>query len=247
MAEESEILAYIGENEKILLTQEKEKESYISKKNSLLVKADLAAASIDQLKSEKMETQKSIDTINLSVEDHEKKLKELEQKRTYILTGGGKNADLEVIKEQIEDESADRSALEDEIYALWEKIEGVESRIEQAKNELDTIKTEVDTKAVEIDDKIELINNEIEKINLRIHEKLESLSKENTEAYNFCKRLRDKDIMPSAVPLRGSVCSGCNCNLPPDVVNKVIEGQLVNCPLCNRFLYFIEEPETAEE
>ena len=241
MTEESNILAQMGEDEKILLKHKKKKEGFITKKNEFLNKVAQVAESIDHLQSKKKDTQKSIDTINLSVEEHEVKLKELEEKRTYILTGGGKNADLEIIKERIEEENADRSALEDEIYALWEKIEKVESEIEQNRADLDRIKEEADEKAREIDSEISIIDDNITEINERIDKRLEHLKHENADASTFYERLRAKQIVPSAVPLRGSACSGCSCNLPPDVQNKVIEGQMVNCPLCNRFLYYIEQ------
>ncbi|MFC1479569.1 hypothetical protein ACFL6F_03135, partial [Planctomycetota bacterium] len=144
-------------------------------------------------------------------------------------------------------ENADRSKLEDEIYALWEKVEGVESRIDQTKIDLGRIRHEVDIKAGEIDLEIKRIDGEIAKLNGLIDERLEILNKENAEAYNFFKRLQTKEIIPSAVQLKGSACCGCSCSLPIDVQNKIKEGQLVKCPLCNRFLYYIEEPIDEEE
>jgi predicted nucleic acid-binding Zn-ribbon protein len=243
MSDISSLLAKIGEYERILLNYKKEKNNYITQKEHLKDRINKINEDLEKLKEQKVETQKSIDAINLSVEEHEEKIKELEQKRTYILTGGGKNADLEIIKEKIAEESADQSALEDEMLGMWEKIEHVQEQISQASDNLGQIQTEVTAKETEYEQKIEAVNKEIESITDNLEDQLKTLGDHDSEAFNFFHRLQDKSVLPSAVPIQGTFCMGCSLDLPPDVVNKVREGLLINCPQCRRFLYYEEQEE----
>lgn len=47
------------------------------------------------------------------------------------------------------------------------------------------------------------------------------------------------------VPVRGTVCGGCNMNIPAQVVNEIkMHDKLILCELCARILYLEEDLET---
>ena len=197
---------------------------------------------IETLRQEKQATQKSIDTINLSVAVYEEKLKELNEKRNFILTRGGKNADLQMIKKQLEETGADRSKLEDEIIVLWEKIEKVEAKIHEARNDLEQLKKEIDTKTVQIDGRISEIDAKIASLNAAVEAKVTELGGKSGEACSWVQRLQGKTVRPAAVGIEDEKCNGCYFSLPPDLLNKVQEGDaIIKCPNCYRLLYFKEE------
>ena len=42
---------------------------------------------------------------------------------------------------------------------------------------------------------------------------------------------------PAVVPLRGEICSGCNMNVRPQIINEVLAGEIRACSQCGRLLY----------
>lgn len=243
MVEITGILSTVGEYELVLIESRKRKQMFLDEKDKILASFEEDENSVEKIKILKMEAQKSVDEINLSVAEHDEKLKELNNKMNYILFGGGKNVDLEIIKKQINEEKADRSVLEDGMIELWEKIERVEKEIEDAKESLEDLRVEIDKKNIELDEKIKKTDKDIKHITKCINESIEQLNPDNTEVYNMYLRLQEKEVQPSAVAIVDGNCHGCFLDLPPDIVNKIREGNPTKCPNCYRILYFKEEGE----
>ncbi len=248
MAQTHVILAELSRLETEVIALEKDKQEFADKKTELLATIEEKESTLNSLKAEKTETQKNVDALNLSVGEFDQKLKELEDKRKYILSGGGKNADLAIITEQQDDVKADQSVLEDKVCELWEKIDSIQENIDRAAAEFNSFKESVHSEAGEIDKNIGVIGSKIDKLASDIKVKLEDLKGENREAFDFYTRLQDKSVRPAAIHIANGNCQGCFLALPPDVVNKIHDSiDLIKCPNCYRFLFVPEEePEEAE-
>jgi len=246
MVEINGILATVSKFELQLLDTVNKKEECLDKKNQILISLEENKNAVEKIKKLKMETQKSVDNLNLSVAEYDEKLKELNSKMNYILFGGGKNADLEIIKKQIGAAKADRSVLEDEMIVMWGKIEKVEKDIKEATKSLELLKTDITRKTDEIDTAVMKLNEDIGVLNTKISENIEKLNPDNAELHAMYMRLQQKEVTPSAVTVRDGICQGCFLDLPPDVVNKIMDGSPGKCPNCYRILCYNEEENDQE-
>jgi predicted nucleic acid-binding Zn-ribbon protein len=147
-----------------------------------------------------------------------------------------------------------------EYQALTHEIKQAEINLEKQKHAL--VQKKEDSK--ENDEQMEALQQKIETDKEALLSKARDARKPLQEfqtKLNRCKKIRQeltRDIKPDALELyarlmktrapravvtaNGNVCSGCNINLPPQVVGDIMKAdRLVICENCARILYIAED------
>ncbi len=50
-------------------------------------------------------------------------------------------------------------------------------------------------------------------------------------------RVNGKGHFGAFAPIEGNCCAACNLSIPTSQLQRVISGEMINCPTCMRFLY----------
>jgi len=180
----------------------------------------------------------------------------------------------EVQKKRLEDELEERrealkklqieqreryQALLHEIDLLKKQISMQEERIIGLMVELDDAKARFDEDQKRIKAEIETLDEQCREVDVELAEAMEarkSLEKKRQpliqevepELLSKYRRIRQsKGTGPAVVPLRGNICSGCNMNVRPQIINEVLAGEIRTCSQCGRLLYDKETLSREEQ
>lgn len=197
-------------------------------------------ARIEKLKEERERLVKRIEELKQEIEKHKvaieecrKRLRRAEETLKLVKKAEEYKA---LLRERARNEDCiiklknSLSALEEEIRALEEKRED-KRRIKQIE-ELTEELSDVRYSQSRLQDKLEGLKSNLEKI------------KEETEREIWLEyeNLKRKYGLPIILPVdsMGS-CAHCGTKLPSALYSRVIQGEVVVCPSCGRFVYYERE------
>lgn len=199
---------------------------------------------IKELQDSVAELQQKIDTaearrreLDSELADELSRIKERQSKMMQVQT----NREYQSLLKEIEDGKRNNKDREDEIIQLMEQVESFEKTMaEQAgscKKEEKSIADESGT-----------VKALVKKLNAQ---KTKILKKRNSKAKNFdaglLKKydlLRERRNGKAVVGVADGVCQGCFMTIPPQQYNEILRGDsLMNCPTCQRILYYLESAE----
>ena len=83
------------------------------------------------------------------------------------------------------------------------------------------------------------VEREIDDLRLRREEYVKALDR---EVYRMYTKLFEARRGLAVVETRGEVCRGCNMNIPPQLFVEIKKNEkIIQCPQCNRILYWKAE------
>ena len=148
------------------------------------------------------------------------------------------NKEYQIMLQQIQDAKADGELVEEKILILFE--------------ETDKIKNEIGLEFIKIKEEEKVFTEEKKNVQMRIAEiderlaVLESKRKQLTPGLDlkffsqYERILNSRDGL-AIVSVIDNSCSGCNMNVPPQVINLIkMYESIVTCEVCNRILYIKE-------
>ena len=195
------------------------------------IEVDLTIIEDNKRKYRSLES--DIQTNDSKIEKSREKLKSVKTNKEYQSS----LKELDDIKEMT-------SKIEDEMLQCLESVESIEKDIENKKNEYENL-TEITEKEKTI------INRESDQDKVRLNQLDQEL--------NEIKKIVDPDLLDKynmvkgkvgiivVAFVKGSVCQGCNMNIPPQMYNEMQRfDKLSICPHCQRIIYPVisEEEET---
>ena len=195
-----------------------------------------------------MESKAGLDSITEKIHTLKKTCRELERevqdgadqmtKRKARLSLLKSNKEYQSTLKEIEDLKKRISEKEDRILEIYEEVETAEGQMAQAEKEVKIQTRQVAEEKQEIEKSAE--KNQAE-LGRRQNERQEALAQMDP---NFLSRFDNLRTRPGAVfiaPVKDAVCFGCNMNIPPQLYNELQRmDQLIQCPHCERILYFQE-------
>jgi predicted nucleic acid-binding Zn-ribbon protein len=140
-------------------------------------------------------------------------------------------------------------ALLHEIDLLKKQIAAQEERIISVMVELDDAKARFEEDQKRIKAEMEALDKQCAEVDAELAEAIEArktleqkrkplLGHVDAELLSKYRRIRkNKTSGPAVVPLRGEICSGCNMNVRPQIINEVLAGEIRACSQCGRLLY----------
>ena len=185
-----------------------------------------------ELDSTLKNTQLKLKEKELELAQKEGQVKKLDGQLSLVKT----NKEYSVLQQEISSLKADNSLLEEEIIRKMDEVEAVKEEVRKEKERL----TEV-TKSFAAQEQ-ELVTQE-KNLQARLEEILKQrqdiVSKLPPDIAGLYDRIASKKEGLALVPVSGDVCSACQMQLRPQVVNELRLGeQIITCESCSRILFF---------
>jgi predicted nucleic acid-binding Zn-ribbon protein len=155
------------------------------------------------------------------------------------------NKEYQAALKEIDDIKQGCNDLETEVLVIMEKADALTRAIKEQEIEDQTWKQEFEKKK-------EALQTEIKKSDLE----LGTQKKMRTEAVQGVQPdlVKKYDVLiqrrqgVAVVSIQDGLCQGCNMNIPPQKILEIRKSNnaIMNCPYCNRILYFDEEPVESD-
>ncbi len=139
---------------------------------------------------------------------------------------------------EIEKAKKDRSALEDEILQLMEKVDQAQQVWRERENAAKSVAGEREKQIADLEAKQKSLEEQI----AQKQKERDALAAGYPQPlYQRYQTLRKGQRVAVVVPIRAEQCSGCHMRLSPNLINEVKRGQTVMfCEHCSRMV-FLEE------
>lgn len=196
---------------------------------------------LESCNQELEKAKKALSEVKARRKDLESKVSELEakiKKRYMQLYEVKSNKDYQEMLLEIDDLKEKKATLEDQVLELMEATEEMEQKVKLAKEA-------VNQKQKEVEEKKDALKKEMEGITIslkRMESERENLKAEiEPDLFSTYKRLMD--LKGSALsPVIKGVCQLCHMSIPPQKFIELLKCQtLMNCPNCERIIYWGEE------
>ncbi len=174
---------------------------------------------------------------------------ELESQEAGIKKSKGRLSELKTNKEyqahlfEIELAEKKRGQIEEQLLLVMDHAETVEQQLAKAKEEvaqqdiaLNAALSKAETAELDIDRELEVLNHSHTTLVRQLDERL----------FKQYEHVRAAHTDRPMVPIHGGTCSGCQLQVPPQLVSEVKrEDALHVCSHCQRFLFWPSDPVEA--
>jgi len=202
-------------------------------------------ADINKRQTSITEKREKIVRHSLTIENAEKRRKELEAEieaevthikdRQSKLMNVQTNREYQSLLKEIEESKKNNKRREEEIVQLMEQVETLQKKVSDQEN---VCKAE-EQLLLEVDEKIALLAQETKEK----REKLEKTREQQVKKIPDNLRRRYDQLLAkrNGLAITGvinGVCQGCFMNIPAQQFNEVLRGeQLLSCPTCQRMMF----------
>ena len=164
----------------------------------------------------------------------EENIKKLKQQLYQIKT----NKEYTVLEKEIQSQKADTSILEEEIIKILDEIDNSKKKVMEYKINFQQEKQHTDSEKKKIEEIQKEKESGLGELESRRREFVINIDNGILKKYEKILYAKDGTAL---VPILESACSGCNMNLPPQVINEVkIKSDLIFCGNCSRILYALD-------
>ena len=183
---------------------------------------------VEELEKERRKKEKEL-------EGEKEKIKKLEVKLYDVKT----NKEYQALLKEIESAKEANDRTEEDVLVLMDKVEDLKKDYETSQVELKRLEKESEIERAEIEKETRSMDEVIAKLTTERDNLLSIVSENLRTTYNI---LREKRGGIAVTNVRNGVCLGCNMNIPPQLFIGVTKNkQLIQCPSCNRILFFRED------
>jgi predicted nucleic acid-binding Zn-ribbon protein len=184
---------------------------------------------------------KSTKQLEADVQSENDHMAKIKTKLTAVKT----NKEYTAILTEVDSVKEKVSAFEDKELEIMESLEvkagelpAIESRFKEEENNFKEYKAKKEVEAKRVQGEREVVIGKRQAI-------LDLIEPKRLELYN--KVLKRNDGV-AVVAVRDSMCQGCFHRLRPQVVIDVkVSKEIIECPHCYSFLYWVEETETEDQ
>ncbi len=183
---------------------------------------------VEELEKERRKKEKEL-------EGEKEKIKKLEVKLYDVKT----NKEYQALLKEIESAKEANDRTEEDVLVLMDKVEDLKKDYETSQVELKRLEKESEIEKTEIQKETRSMDAVIAKLTTERDNLLSIVSENLRTTYNI---LREKRGGIAVTNVRNGVCLGCNMNISPQLFIEVTKNkQLIQCPSCNRILFFRED------
>lgn len=182
---------------------------------------------IDELEKERRKKEKELEV-------DKEKIKKLEVRLYDVKT----NKEYQALLKEIEAAKLVNDRTEEDVLVLMEKVEDLKKDNEDSAVHLKTIEKESEAERLVIEKEVKSMDAIIAKLT---QERDNLLSVVSDNLRNIYGILKEKRAGIAVTNVRHGVCLACNMNIPPQLFIEATKNkQLIQCPSCNRILFFRE-------
>jgi len=235
----------------------------------LLVSLQEIAIESNKIRSLLNSVDHRIDTLNDGLKEFEKiiqekeaVLKELDQKyRSYEsdvqmnldritkskvkLRSAKTNKEYQSSVKEIEDMEAINSKIEDEMLDFLEHMESAENTLTQTRAEYTKRVDQTNVEKVAIENEADNGKQQLVRLDEDWQKISGQIDSDLLETFNKAKLNQANGI--AIVAAKNAVCQGCNMNIPPQLYNELHRfDRLINCPHCERIIYWDDHNGRSE-
>ncbi len=168
------------------------------------------------------------------------RIKERQSKMMQVQT----NREYQSLLKEIEDAKKVNKDREDEIIRVMEQSESLGKILEEQVSLCERDESSLGERKK----KLESLRKAVDKKKRAVLKERQAKSKGLDD--NLLRRydmLRDRRNGRAVVGVTNGICQGCYMAIPPQQYNEILKGdRMLNCPTCQRILFFLEEKEAAE-
>lgn len=181
----------------------------------------------EELEKERRKKEKELDS-------DKDKIKKIESKLYEVKT----NKEYQALLKEIEAAKTINDKTEEDILTLMEKIEELKKDYESSQTGLKKRGKDIEIEKTRLDTEIQSMDKIIGELKTQRDNLLSIISNELRSKYNMLKGRRGGVAITN---VKNGVCLGCFMNIPPQLFIEVTKNKkLIQCPSCNRILYFTE-------
>jgi hypothetical protein len=182
---------------------------------------------VEELEKERRKKEKEL-------EGEKEKIKKLEVKLYDVKT----NKEYQALLKEIESAKEANDRTEEDVLVLMDKVEDLKKDYEASQTELEKLEKESEIEKKAMEKETRSMDEVIAKLTTERDNLLSIVSDNLRNTYNI---LRERRGGIAVTNVRNGVCLGCNMNIPPQLFIEVTKNkQLIQCPSCNRILFFRE-------
>ena len=198
--------------------------------NHALGMLDRARQKLDGLAKKKKEREQHLEDVN-------EKIKKLRARVTDIKT----NKEYQAHLKEIESAEKDQRAVEDEVLVVMEELDIAQKEMKALEAKVKVEEEEINVFRKKLQEEAVAMESEIGDLRLRRGEYVKALDR---EVYDMYTKIIEAKKGLAVVETRGEVCQGCNMNIPPQLFVEIKKNEkIIQCPQCNRVLYWKPEPD----
>lgn len=137
-----------------------------------------------------------------------------------------------------------RAQLEEERDSLKEAVEGFEADVAEKAEKTSALEAQIKEEESTIADEEKKSGSSVEGLQSKRKELKSKLPKTLARKYEFIASRRPGAAVVGATD---GVCTGCHMRMPPQLFNELQVGRrVIQCPSCQRILFFQPAPEAEE-
>lgn len=225
--EAQKIESAIMENEQKLLQAPRRLKQMEEELSGISQKIDKEKEIIEELEKERHKKEKELEV-------EKDKIKKLEMKLYDVKT----NKEYQALLKEIEAAKEANDRTEEDVLVLMDKVEDLRKDNEASVVRLKTLERESADEKARIEKEMESMDAVIAKLTAERDNLLSIVSDSLRNIYGI---LREKRGGIAVTNVKNGVCLGCHMNIPPQLYIEVTKNkQLIQCPSCNRILFFRE-------
>ena len=182
---------------------------------------------IDELEKERRKKEKELEV-------EKEKIKKLEVRLYDVKT----NKEYQALLKEIEAAKETNDRTEEDVLVLMEKVEDLKKDYENSHVHLKEIERQSEGERAVIEKEMKSMDEVIARLTQERDNLLSVVSENLRNMYRILKEGRGGIAVTN---VKNGVCLGCNMNIPPQLFIEVTKNkQLIQCPSCNRILFFRE-------
>jgi len=225
--EAQKIESLIMENEQKLLQAPKKLKAMEDELSGVRQKIEKEKEIIEELEKERHKKEKELEV-------DKDKIKKLEVKLCDVKT----NKEYQALLKEIESAKEANNRTEEDVLVLMDKVEDLKKDYDTSTEYLKKREKESETEKAQIEKEMRSMDKIIAKLTTERDNLLSVVSDSLRNIYGI---LREKRGGIAVTNVKNGVCLGCNMNIPPQLFIEVTKNkQLIQCPSCNRILFFRE-------
>ena len=198
-----------------------------------------------RLNAEIEERHKAFRDLQLEQRTHEKDTEQMQAqilKYQQQLMGIKKNEEYQALLHEIENLKKQVGLKEERIIALMVELDEAKLRLAEDEKRIQSELQEIEQQCARIDEELMRVTHARKELEDQRPPQAGAVDPELLAQYERIRGRRKGG--PGVVPLRGQHCSGCNMQVPPQLVNEVLGRKVRVCNHCGRILY---DKETTEK
>jgi predicted nucleic acid-binding Zn-ribbon protein len=199
-----------------------------NKKNEIELKYSDLSQNLEKTKEEKLELEAAYEERKAFLEKAQKKLSTVKNNKEYEAV----LKELDQLKKNINDDEMKLVTLTENFEKLTQEYSGAEEEINKYVNDYE----EKSKQKIEDDSKMQ---KEYDELKIK---RADLASKIKKSIFSKYEKIRNARSNLAIVRVTDEVCSGCYMKIPPQLyVDVKKNNDLLQCPNCQRFLYYKEE------